>query len=148
MAHFAEIDSNNRVLRVVVIDNLDVDSHGGDQSEEAASHVNNIVPLSDIGVKWVQTSYNNNFRKKYAGVNDIYDPVKDKFITPQPHPSWTLNTNDDWEAPIAFPSVVEYSGLPVREIIWDEDAQKWRGKYQEDRTDLEWNTNSNTWVLS
>ena len=148
MAHFAEIDSNNRVLRVVVIDNLDVDSHGGDQSEEAASHVNNIVPLSDIGVKWVQTSYNNNFRKKYAGVNDIYDPVKDKFITPQPHPSWTLNSDADWEAPVPYPSNNLYNGLPVREIIWDEDAQKWRGKYQEDRTDLEWNTNSNTWVLS
>ena len=40
---------------------------------------------------WVQTSYNNNFRKNFAGIGYTYDPQRDAFIPPQPYPSWTLN---------------------------------------------------------
>ena len=45
---------------------------------------------------WKQTSYNHNFRKQYAGIGMIYDPVKDKFLAPQPYASWSLDSNDDW----------------------------------------------------
>ena len=76
---------------------------------------------------WKQTSYNHNFRKKYAGKGDVYDPVKDKFLTQQPYASWSLNDNDDWQAPITYPTVIEEGD--VRYIIsWNET------KYQADNT--------------
>jgi hypothetical protein len=77
MAHFAEIDSNNIVLRVVVIDNNDVNASGGDQSVGAEEKVKSIVPFTS-GNRWVQTSYNNNFRKQYAGIGYTFDSVKNK----------------------------------------------------------------------
>jgi hypothetical protein len=80
MAHFAEIDSNNIVLRVVVIDNNDVNASGGDQSVGAEDKVKSIVPFTS-GNRWVQTSYNNNFRKQYAGIGYTFDSVKNKFIS-------------------------------------------------------------------
>jgi hypothetical protein len=75
MAHFAEINSSNLVLRVVVIDNNDVNASGGDQSVGAEEKVKSIVPFT-TGNRWVQTSYNNNFRKQYAGIGYTFDSVK------------------------------------------------------------------------
>jgi hypothetical protein len=81
MAHFAEINSyGNIVLRVVVIDNNDVNASGGDQSVGAEEKVKSIVPFTS-GNRWVQTSYNNNFRKQYAGIGYTFDSVKNKFIS-------------------------------------------------------------------
>jgi len=123
MAHFAEIDSNNRVLRVLVADNADVDANGGDQSESAAEHFKTIAPLSAHGVKWVQTSYGSNFRNQYAGIGFTYDEANDVFIAPQPYPSWTLN-NFKWEPPVSKPEADPEN--PVI-YIWDEDNLQWVG---------------------
>ena len=71
MAHFAEIDNNNKVLRVLVVDNS--------QEHRGQDFLANELGL---GGTWIQTSYNNNFRGKYAGIGDTYDPVQDIFITP------------------------------------------------------------------
>ena len=71
MAHFAEIDNNNKVLRVLVVDNS--------QENKGQDFLANELGL---GGTWIQTSYNNNFRGKYAGIGDTYDPVEDIFITP------------------------------------------------------------------
>ena len=90
MAHFAEIDKDNKVLRVLVFDNSDVDANGGDQSEQAAEFIQTSFGNSENGVKWVQTSYNNNFRKQYAGRGFTYDLEDDVFISIQPFPSWSL----------------------------------------------------------
>jgi hypothetical protein len=76
------------------------------------------------GVAWKQTSYNNNFRKQYAGIGYSYDPSKDMFITPQPYPSWSLDSNGDWLAPVTYPNVTEIGGLPVS-ISWDEPNLQW-----------------------
>jgi hypothetical protein len=107
MAHFAEINSYGLVLRVVVIDNNDVNASGGDQSVGAEEKVKSIVPFTS-GNRWVQTSYNNNFRKQYAGIGYTFDSVKNKFIAPQPFASWSLDANDDWQAPVAYPTVLTY----------------------------------------
>ena len=56
---------------------------------------------------WKQTSYNNNFRKQYCGKGYVYDPVKDKFLCPQPYASWSLDANDDWQAPIKLHQLQE-----------------------------------------
>jgi len=149
MAHFAELNSSNEVLRVVVISNNDVDANGGDESAQAETFVASIVPHSEDGTAWKQTSYNNNFRKQYAGIGVTYDASKDKFILPQPYPSWSLDSNDDWEAPVTYPTVTEIDSEPVL-ITWDEDNQKWLGEtytgdpivttnYEWDATNLQWN---------
>jgi len=131
MAHFAEIDLNNKVLRVVVACNQDIANNGGEQSEQAAEHFKTICPLSLQGVKWVQTSYNNNFRKKYAAIGDTYDPINNKFILPRPFPSWNLNENDKWQAPVPYPTTYNYTrlnsdGSPIPDSYdWNENNQSW-----------------------
>ena len=71
MAHFAEIDANNIVQRVLVVDN----------SLEDVGQEFLAITLG-LGGTWIQTSYNSNFRGKFAGIGDIYDPVADIFISP------------------------------------------------------------------
>ena len=150
MAHFAELDSNNIVLRVVVISNEDVDANGGDYSTEAETFVSNLVPHSDNGVAWKQTSFNNNSRKQYAGIGYKYDSTKNKFLCPQPYASWSLNGNDDWEAPVTAPTVIEIDSNPVV-TEWDEDNQKWLGKTWtgedfETVTNYEWDAVNLAWI--
>jgi len=149
MAHFAELNSSNEVLRVIVISNDDVNANGGELSSEAETFVASIVPHSEDGTAWKQTSYNSNFRKQYAGIGHTYDASKDKFILPQPFPSWSLDSNDDWQAPVTYPTITEIDSEPVL-ISWDEDNQKWLGathsgdpivttNYEWDATNLQWN---------
>jgi hypothetical protein len=149
MAHFAELNNSNEVLRVIVISNDDVEANGGELSSEAETFVASIVPHSEDGTAWKQTSYNNNFRKQYAGIGYSYDSSKDKFISPQPYPSWSLDSNDDWVAPVTKPTITEIDSEPVL-ISWDEDNQKWLGatytgdpivttNYEWDATNLQWN---------
>jgi hypothetical protein len=149
MAHFAELNNSNEVLRVIVISNDDVDSHGGELSSDAETFVASIVPHLEDGTAWKQTSYNNNFRKHYAGIGDTFDSSKDKFILPQPYASWSLDANDDWVAPVTIPTVTEIDSNIVY-TSWDEDNQKWLGEtytgdpivttnYEWDATNLQWN---------
>jgi hypothetical protein len=126
MAHFAELNNSNEVLQVIVISNEDVDANGGDESTQAEIFVATIVPYGTGGVAWKQTSYNNNFRKQYAGIGYSYDSSKDKFITPQPYPSWSLDSNDDWEAPVTRPTVTEINSVSVI-LSWDEANLQWLG---------------------
>ena len=118
MAHFAELNSSNEVLRVIVVSNDDVDANGGDQHADAETFVTTIVPHSTGGVAWKQCSYNHNFRKQYAGKGYTYNPSKDKFIADKPYPSWTLDSNDDWQAPVNKPN-------DGKRYYWNETDRKW-----------------------
>ena len=149
MAHFAELNNSNEVLRVVVISNDDINANGGDYSTEAETFVASIVPHSSGGNQWKQTSYNGNSRKQYAGIGFTYDASKNKFIDPKPYSSWSLDSNDDWQAPVPYPTVTEINSNAVY-IPWDEDNQKWLGEtytgdpivttnYEWDATNLQWN---------
>jgi len=154
MAHFAEIDSNNIVLRVLVACNQDIANNGGEQSEQAAEHFGKIAGYSSNGVKWIQTSFNNNFRKKFAGIGDYYDLVKNKFIRQQPYPSWNLDENDNWNSPIVYPTIkytnkiidendgkIEYQHYKIR---WDESNIKWTGT-DENNNPVSWNSTTLSW---
>ena len=143
MAHFAELNSSNEVLRVIVISNDDVDANGGDQHADAETFVASIVPHSTGGASWKQTSYNNNFRKQYAGAGCIYDESKNKFILPQPYSSWSLDSSDDWKSPVTLPNTTEINSKTVL-IIWDEDNQKWLGEV--DSTNYEWDASGLSWT--
>ena len=149
MAHFAELNSSNEVLRVVVISNDDVDANGGDQHGDAETFVASIVPYGTGGVAWKQTSYSGSFRKQYAGPEYTYDAGKDKFISFKPYASWSLDASDDWKAPVTYPNVNEISSNPVQ-ITWDEDNQKWLGKTftgdsKETITNYQWDASSKAW---
>ena len=145
MAHFAELDINNKVLRVVVGCNQDVANNGGELSEQAAEQFKTVCPLSENGIKWVQTSYNNNFRKQYAGIGFTFDSTKNKFIAPQPFASWSLDSNDDWQAPVAFPTVITYGDNVRYFISWDEVKQRWIGK-DDQNNEFEWIPSSSSWI--
>lgn len=73
MAHFAEIDETSIVLRVLVVPN-----------EEEANGSEYLSNTLGLGGTWIQTSYNGNIRKNFAGVGFTYDPVRDAFIAPEP----------------------------------------------------------------
>ena len=142
MAHFAELESKTDptgftsdthliVKRVVVVAN-DIEANGG-TLEDNDMHVDGETWCVNFfgGGTWKQTSYNNNFRKMYAGIGYRYDASKNKFLRPQPYESWSLDTNDDWQAPITYPSVTN-DGQETPEwyyrISWNDT------KYQADNT--------------
>ena len=106
MAHFAEIDENNIVIRVLVVDNS-LEHRGADF---LANDLN-------LGGTWIQTSYNHNFRKQFAGIGYTYDVSNDVFITPQPYSSWSLDENFEWQPPIAKPKDGVWD--------WDEESGNW-----------------------
>ena len=142
MAHFAELESKTDptgftsdthlvVKRVVVVGN-DVTTAAGPLGENDM-HVDGETWCVNFfkGGTWKQTSYNNNFRKQYAGKGYTFDSAKDKFIQPQPFTSWALDGNDDWQAPVTYPSVTDDGADPsvwFYNISWNET------KYQADNT--------------
>ena len=124
MAHFAELDSNNVVTRVIVVANQDVlDSNGNEDESVGIEYLKRLFGENTI---WKQTSYNATQRARYAGKGFTYDPSRNVFLLPQPHPSWTLNeTTTEWESPIPMPEIPEGKD---GHYIWNEEA------YQADNT--------------
>lgn len=114
MAHFAELDNTNTVLRVLVIADTDCVDENNIEVESIGSEYCNSL----FGGKWVQTSYNNNIRKQYACIGFRYDENLDIFISPQPFPSWSLNENYDWQAPVEYPS-------DGKDYMWNEGGKEW-----------------------
>jgi hypothetical protein len=112
MAHFAQI-LNGVVARVIVVNNNELLVDGVENGLKGVEFCQDL-----FGGEWVQTSYNNNIRKQYAGVGYRYDAVADVFITPQPFPSWSLDENYDWQAPIDYPA-------DGKNYSWDEANQVW-----------------------
>ena len=142
MAHFAELDGNNIVKRVVVVGN-DVTTAAGPLGNNDM-HVDGETWCVNFfkGGTWKQTSYNNNFRKQYAGKGYTFDAAKDKFISPQPHASWSLDGNDDWQAPVTYPNDTE-----DKVISWDEAGQKWTAQDHSDPVNnFNWDASALAWV--
>ena len=108
MAHFALVDENNAVVNVVVVPNEQ--EHRGQEY---------LATDCGLGGRWIQTSYNHNIRKQYAGIGYTYDEAADVFVAPQPFPSWSLDTNHDWQPP--YPK-------PEGNYYWDEPSLSWLPK--------------------
>lgn len=150
MAHFAKIDSNNKVETVIVApDQAYVDSLGG---------------------RWIQTSYNTlagvhydpvtgqpsadqskALRKNFAGIGANYDESRDAFISDQPYPSWTLNeTSCIYEPPVAIPTIWTYATDDRDDEIfkstdWDEPNLRWIAVKQ-DNTKVYWDSDTTNWI--
>tara|TARA_B100000745_G_scaffold122878_1_gene79767 strand:- start:1118 stop:1489 length:372 start_codon:yes stop_codon:yes gene_type:complete len=117
MAHFAEIDKNNIVTRVIVVDNEVMTKDGKEVEQLGIDFLKELFGHS----LWVQTSYNGNFRKNYAGIGHKYDKDQDAFIPTQPFPSWTWNIEKGyWEAPVECP---EFTKTTLQ--IWNEEKIGW-----------------------
>ena len=117
MAHFAELDVNNIVLRVIVVDNKDTaDAHGVEKEYIGTAFCERV-----LGGTWKQTSYNGNKRKNYAGIGYKYYTDIDAFAPPQPYPSWTLDANAQWQAPTPMPT----DGTMENPYTWDEATTSW-----------------------
>lgn len=107
MAHFAEIDDDNTVIRVIVAD-----------TKEWCEQ--------NLGGTWVQTSYNTHgnqhpegrpLHKNYAGIGYVWDGIG--FYAPQPYSSWTKNEETYlWESPVPYP-------IDGKTYSWDESSLSW-----------------------
>jgi hypothetical protein len=104
MAHWAEIDKNNIVLRVTVGDN--------NSPDEGYQWL-----IDNLGGTWIKTSYNNNIRGVYAGIGYSYNLDEDIFVSPQPFPSW-IRSGSSWNPPTPMPE-------DDKRYILDEDSLTW-----------------------
>lgn len=123
MAHFAKLNTSNKVVDVLVVNN--------DVATDEAAGIAFLESLygQEDGITWKQTSYNTKgnvhsgggtpLRKNFAYIGGFYNPIDDAFYAPQPFSSWTLNTTTYvWEAPVAYPDDDE----PYE---WNEATQSW-----------------------
>ena len=115
MAHFAEIDANSIVLRVLVVHNDVITLDGVEDEQRGIDFLKDLYP--DSGT-WVQTSYNHNTRARYAGIGYTYNSDLDAFLLPQPYPSWTLDEEGNWQPPVPCPD-------DDKSYDWDEDTTSW-----------------------
>ena len=116
MAHFAKIGLNGKVIEVTKINNEVILDADGNESE--INGIDFLTKLTGWSI-WKQTSYNNNFRKNFAGIGHTYDEDRDAFIPKKPYPSWTLNEDTcRWEAPVAYPD-------DGKEYKWNEETTSW-----------------------
>ena len=127
MAHFAQLNDSNVVLRVSVLDNSHADTE--------ANGIAKLKSIHGADTNWKQTSYNTlknvhrlegtPFRKNYAAIGYTYNSAIDGFVPPQPYASWQLNTTTgDWDAPVALPDTnVANGGNAWHE--WDETNRRW-----------------------
>jgi hypothetical protein len=106
MAHWAEIDNNNLVIRVVVGDNNDP---AGDEGYQWL--------LDNLGGTWIKTSYNSKIRGTFASPGFAYNSTENIFITPQPYPSW-IRQGSFWNAPVAYPD-------DNKNYSWNEETLTW-----------------------
>ena len=146
MAHFAELDGSNIVTRVIVVGN-DVTTAAGPLGDNDM-HVDGETWCVNFfkGGTWKQTSYNHNFRKQYCGNGYTFDAAKDKFISPQPYASWALDGNDDWQAPVTYPTDIG-TEEDRKFISWDEAGLKWTATDDSDPVNnFNWDASGLTWV--
>jgi hypothetical protein len=123
MAHFAQLDENNKVLQVIVVSNEELLDNGVESEAKGIEFCQSL-----FGGTWIKTSYNTlggvhtqggtPLRKNYAGIGFTYDSVRDAFISPSPFPSWVLNEGCFWEAPVPMP-------IDDKRYTWDEETLAW-----------------------
>ena len=124
MAHFAELNSNNTVLRVLVVDNEVLkDEAGIEHEQKGVDFLQNLFGPDTI---WKQTSYTGSFRARYAGIGYWFNPELNIFIPPKPYPSWILDVNiADWVAPTPRPSLTPDQEEAGMYYIWNEEFLRW-----------------------
>tara|TARA_R110000744_G_C19358962_1_gene561228 strand:+ start:225 stop:626 length:402 start_codon:yes stop_codon:yes gene_type:complete len=130
MKYFSKLDSNNIVINLIVCDD--------DYTEQYCDNT--------LGGTHKETWVDGSQRQRFAQIGGSYDPVKDLFIDIQTHPSWALDSNNEWQAPVAYPTVTAWGETDdIYPIIWDEDKQRWTGSSREGGVSLIWNSDTSSW---
>ena len=170
MAHFAQLNENNIVVWVTHVNNSDlIDENGIEQESLGIQHIHNTIPGSE-NCTWKQTSYNNNFRGRYASIGCYYDEKSDIFTKIKPFNSWTWNSDTlSWDSPIPRPDKIMNESSVV-DHFWNEDTLSWEEliyekpypswicidlypywappiDYPTDEKDYVWNEDSQSWDL-
>jgi len=118
MAHFAELDIDNTVIRVIVIDNDNILNAAGKEVEDKG--IDYCKELFGEDTKWKQCSFSSSFRKNFPSSIFSYDEDRDAFLPPRPFDSYTLNeVTCQWEAPEPYPEDGNY-------YVWDEENLTWK----------------------
>ena len=115
MAHFVRLDQNSIVVQGIVVHNNELIDNGVESEAKGIAFCQSLFP----DTTWVQTSYNGNFRKNYAGIGYTYDEQRDAFIPPKPYASFILNEDTClWEPPVPYPTDGE-------RYLWNEETISW-----------------------
>jgi hypothetical protein len=115
MAHFAELDENNKVIRVIVIDNKDTSDANGVEKE----YIGQAFCERLFGGTWKQTSYSGSYRGRYAGPDFTYDEDLDEFLPPAPDELQQWNSEDGvWEPTVPMPD-------DGKQYVWDSPSLAW-----------------------
>ena len=116
MANFAELNENNVVVNVLYVNDSEcLDENGIEQESIGISYLKNLFGQD---VKYVQTYLAGNVRKMLAGIGYIYDEQADVFHEQQPFPSWSIDSNFDWQPPTPMP-------VDENKYIWNEQSLSW-----------------------
>lgn len=126
MAHYARVNSDNVVTYVTPVGNhLITDENGVEHEEWGVKILYETIPDS-IGDRWIQTSYNNNFRKRYASIGGTWNEELNAFIPEKIFDSWIFDEeNLLWIPPVPFPEVTD----DIRGYYWDENIKNWIPQY-------------------
>jgi hypothetical protein len=117
MAHFAQLDENNKVINIIVVHNNELLDQDGNEIEQKG--IDFCKSLFGQDTRWIQTSYNAKFRKNYASGGGTYNQELNAFIAAKPYASWILNTdNCTWNPPIPMP-------VDDKVYSWDESTLSW-----------------------
>ena len=123
MAHFARLNADNIVEQVIVVANKDTSDDNGVEDEIIG--IAFCKRLFGTDTNWKQTSYNGNFRVRYAGRGYSYDSTLDAFIPPKPFESWVIdNDTVNWKAPLEEPTLTQEQIDVGSFYRWDEDAHQ------------------------
>ena len=115
MAHFVRLDQNSIVVQGIVVHNNELIDNGIESEAKGIAFCQSLFP----DTTWVQTSYNGNIRKNYAGIGYTYDEQRDAFIPPKPYASFILNEDTClWEPPVPYPTDGE-------RYLWNEEEGEW-----------------------
>jgi len=121
MAHFAKLDDDNTITQVIVVSDADCKDQDGNEVEAIGVAFCNKL----LGGRWVQTSYNGNIRKRYAGIGYSYNEQYNVFIAPKPFDSWILNTTTfDWDPPVPYPTE-SFDLENLSYYTWNETNRTW-----------------------
>jgi hypothetical protein len=132
MAHYAELNENNEVIYVAYMDNETITDENGNEIEQLG--IDHLHFHHGEDRRWVRTSYNGNFRGKYAGIGDIYREDLDAFIKSSPYPSWILDESTlDWNPPVSSPELTQEQINNNQRYIWSEE---------------DYISNNNGWILT
>ena len=125
MAHFSQLDENNIVTQVIVVSNDDIKDVNGVEVEEIG--VASCKNLLGAETNWKQTSYNNNFRVRYAGIGYSYNAELNAFIPPKPFESWVLvEETADWQSPVGPAPTLTEAQVEARSFYrWNEEELEW-----------------------